>query len=61
MAAIGCAWVSTADADRTPQLDALRGAGCARVSEDRACGARADRPGLRSALDYARQSDLPVT
>lgn len=29
--------------------------------EDRASGARADRPGLRAALDYAREGDVLVT
>jgi DNA invertase Pin-like site-specific DNA recombinase len=31
------------------------------VFEDRASGARADRPGLRAALDYAREGDVLVT
>jgi len=34
---------------------------CAKVFEDRASGARADRPGLRAALDYAREGDVLVT
>ncbi|AWV20030.1 DNA integration/recombination/inversion protein (plasmid) [Roseomonas mucosa] len=29
--------------------------------EDRAFGARADRPGLRAALDYAREGDVLIT
>ena len=33
-------------------------AGCAKVFEDRASGARAERPGLRAALDYVRDGDV---
>lgn len=61
MAAVGYARVSTADQDLALQLDALAAAGCAKVFEDRASGARADRPGLRAALDYAREGDVLVT
>jgi DNA invertase Pin-like site-specific DNA recombinase len=61
MAAVGYARVSTADQDPALQIDALRAAGCAKVFEDRASGARADRPGLRAALDYAREGDVLVT
>lgn len=60
MAAVGYARVSTADQDLALQLDSLAGAGCAKVFEDRASGARADRPGLRAALDYARDGDVLV-
>ena len=60
MAAIGYARVSTADQDPALQLDALAAAGCTKVFEDRASGARADRPGLRAALDYAREGDVLV-
>jgi DNA invertase Pin-like site-specific DNA recombinase len=61
MAAVGYARVSTADQALVLQLDALAAAGCAKVFEDRASGARADRPGLRAALDYAREGDVLVT
>jgi DNA invertase Pin-like site-specific DNA recombinase len=61
MAAVGYARVSTADQDLALQLDALQAAGCAKVFEDCASGARADRPGLRAALDYAREGDVLVT
>jgi DNA invertase Pin-like site-specific DNA recombinase len=61
MAAVGYARVSTTDQDLALQLDALTAAGCAKVFEDRASGARTDRPGLRAALDYAREGDVLVT
>ncbi|MBV8576331.1 MAG: recombinase family protein, partial [Acetobacteraceae bacterium] len=61
MAAVGYARVSTADQDLALQLDALAAAGCAKVFEDRASGARADRPGLCSALDYVRDGDVLVS
>lgn len=57
---IGYARVSTLDQDPALQLDALSAAGCAKVFDDRASGARADRPGLRQALDYARDGDVLI-
>ncbi len=57
---IGYARVSTADQDPTLQHDALAVAGCTKVFEDRASGARADRAGLQSALDYVREGDVLV-
>lgn len=60
LANIGYARVSTADQDPALQLDALASAGCTKVFEDRASGARTDRVGLRSALGYAREGDALV-
>ena len=57
LAHVGYARVSTLDQDPTLQHDALTTAGCTKIFEDRASGARADRPGLRKALDYAREGD----
>ena len=54
---IGYARVSTEDQSLDMQLDALRTAGCDRVFEDRASGAKEDRPGLSQALDFAREGD----
>lgn len=60
VASVGYARVSTADQDPALQHDALADAGCTKVFEDRASGARADRAGLQSALDYVREGDLLV-
>jgi DNA invertase Pin-like site-specific DNA recombinase len=40
------------------QFDALAKAGCARIFEDKASGAKADRPGLAAALSFVRQGDI---
>ena len=60
MAKVGYARVSTLDQDTGLQLDALSAAGCAQVFEDHASGARADRTGLRQALDYVRNGDMLI-
>ena len=60
MAHVGYARVSTLDQDPALQLDALTAAGCSKVFEDRASGARTDRPGLQKALDYAREGDVLI-
>ncbi len=61
MAHIGYARVSTLDQDPALQRDALAAAGCAKVFEDYASGARTDRAGLQAALDYVRDGDVLVT
>jgi DNA invertase Pin-like site-specific DNA recombinase len=60
MARIGYARVSTADQDFALQRDALAAADCDHVFEDRASGAKADRPGLAQALSYVRRGDVLV-
>jgi DNA invertase Pin-like site-specific DNA recombinase len=60
LAHVGYARVSTLDQDPALQLDALIAAGCGKVFEDRASGARTDRPGLQKALDYAREGDVLI-
>jgi hypothetical protein len=57
---IGYARVSPIDQNLDLQLDALRAAGCERTFSDKTSGARADRPGLRDALAFARGGDLLV-
>ncbi len=60
MALIGYARVSTAEQDTALQTDALHKAGCERVFEDTASGAKADRPGLADVLAYLRDGDVLV-
>jgi DNA invertase Pin-like site-specific DNA recombinase len=59
---IGYARVSTAKQDLDRQIDALRAEGIAgnRIYVDRKSGSTTDRPGLRQALDQARDGDVIV-
>lgn len=54
---IGYARVSTDDQSTAMQLDALHAAGCERIFEDTASGAKASRPGLDEALSFVRKDD----
>ncbi len=56
----GYARVSALDQNPGLQLDALSAAGCERIFENRASGARSDRPGLADALDWLRKGDTLV-
>lgn len=58
---IGYARVSTVEQEMALQLDALRAAGCDRIFEDRASGAKTDRRGLAQALAFVREGDVLVT
>ena len=60
VALIGCARVSTPDQKLSLQHDALKRAGCERLFDDQASGARTDRPGLADALAYLRAGDTLV-
>ena len=60
MALVGYARVSTLDQNPALQRDALAAAGCTKLFEDRASGARADRPGLAQALAFLREGDVLV-
>jgi DNA invertase Pin-like site-specific DNA recombinase len=60
MTLVGYARVSTWEQDPALQRDALAAAGCAKLFEDRASGARADRPGLSQALGFLREGDVLV-
>ena len=57
---IGYARVSTSDQDLTLQLDALTKAGCERIFDDVASGAKDERKGLIGALDFMRAGDTLV-
>jgi DNA invertase Pin-like site-specific DNA recombinase len=57
---IGYARVSTDDQETALQIDALKAAGCERIFEEKASGARTDRPELARLLDAARKGDVVV-
>ena len=57
---IGYARVSTDDQNLNLQRDALKQLGCDQIFEDQLSGAKAERPGLREALKYARSGDTLV-
>ena len=57
---IGYCRVSTSDQDLSLQLDALKKAGCEKIFRDKISGAKADRPALKKALDFARKGDTIV-
>ncbi len=54
---IGYARVSTADQNLELQTDALTKAGCEKVFTDQASGAKDDRRGLLSAIEFCREGD----
>ena len=55
---IAYARVSTDDQSLDLQYDALTKAGCERIFDDKASGARDDRPGLVDALSHCRAGDV---
>lgn len=57
---VGYARVSTVDQDTALQMDALEAAGCERIFQEKASGARVDRPELAAALSYCREGDTLV-
>ena len=57
---IGYARVSTEDQNLDLQHDALAKAGAERVFQDKASGARDDRPGLADALSHVRKGDCLI-
>lgn len=60
MQLIGYARVSTAEQSLNLQTDALNKAGCSKIFTDQISGSKAERPGLRQALDYLRPGDKLV-
>ena len=57
---VGYVRVSTQEQDLALQLDALHGAGCSKMFEEKASGAQRDRPALQAALGYMRAGDTLV-
>ena len=57
---IGYARVSTGEQTLDLQLDALQVAGCGKVYEETASGAKAERPVLEEVLSYVRKGDTLV-
>ena len=57
---VGYARVSTLDQNLDLQTDALKKEGCKEIFQDHASGAKADRDGLRKALDFMREGDTLV-
>ena len=54
---IGYARVSTQDQNPDLQIDALKASGCERIFEEKASGAKRNRPELKAAIKYARAGD----
>lgn len=54
---LGYVRVSTSRQNTDQQRDALEVAGVTRIFEDVMSGARSDRPGLKSLMEYAREGD----
>ena len=57
---IGYARVSTDAQETHLQMDALKRAKCARVYQEKASGAKAERPELMKLLDNARKGDVVI-
>ncbi|CAI3957176.1 MULTISPECIES: recombinase family protein [Commensalibacter] len=60
MVAIGYARVSTIEQRTALQIKALKQFGCDSFYEDKASGAKTDRPELLKALSYLREGDILV-
>jgi DNA invertase Pin-like site-specific DNA recombinase len=55
---IGYARISTADQNLDLQADALKAAGCEKIFQDVASGAKDERKGLADAVEFARAGDV---
>jgi DNA invertase Pin-like site-specific DNA recombinase len=57
---IGYCRISTTDQNLDLQTQALKDAGCDKIFEEVASGAKDDRPKLKEAIDYMREGDVLV-
>lgn len=57
---IGYARISTNDQNLQLQFDELKKAGCERIFQDVASGSKAERAGLKEALEFCRKGDVLV-
>ena len=57
---IGYVRISTQEQSDDLQIDALKNAGCEKMFSDQISGSKADRPGLKEALEYIRPGDSLV-
>lgn len=57
---IGYARVSSTSQNLDAQMDALKQAGCTKIFTDKESGAKANRPGWQSMLEYIRTGDTLV-
>lgn len=57
---IGYARVSTRDQNLDLQIDALRKEGCEKIFEEKASGAKSDRPQLLQMMQQLRQGDVVI-
>lgn len=59
-ALVGYARVSSHEQNLSLQLDALEQTGCLKVFQEKASGAKTDRPQLEATLEYLREGDVLV-
>lgn len=57
---VGYARVSTTDQSVDAQVEMLKAAGCDRIFEETASGAKSDRPILKGTIDFMRSGDVLV-
>jgi DNA invertase Pin-like site-specific DNA recombinase len=57
---IGYCRISTSEQNLELQIQALKEAGCEKIFEEVASGAKDDRPKLKEAIEYARKGDVIV-
>jgi DNA invertase Pin-like site-specific DNA recombinase len=60
MAIVGYARVSTEEQELTVQLELLQAIPCDKIFQEKASGAKVDRPHLTAMLDYVREGDTVV-